>query len=59
MFAYTVLDGVFFGILFTCLYIKLCVHGKPSAMDVYQGKTTLQITYVDSVAVDSVVIFKK
>ena len=40
----------------------LCRHygirGVPSAMDVYQGKTTLQITYQDSVAIDSVVVFK-
>ena len=40
----------------------LCKHygvlGTPSAMDVYQGKTTLQITYQDSVAIDSVVVFK-
>ena len=31
---------------------------KPSAMDVYKGKTTLEITYRDSVPVDSVVVFK-
>ena len=31
---------------------------KPSAMDVYQGKTTLEITYKDGVAIDSVVVFK-
>jgi len=31
---------------------------KPSAMDVYRGKTTLEITYRDGVAVDSVVVFK-
>ena len=31
---------------------------KPTAMDVYQGKTTLEITYKDSVAIDSVVVFK-
>ena len=31
---------------------------KPTAMDVYQGKTTLQITYEDSIPVDSVVVFK-
>ena len=30
----------------------------PSAIDVYRGKTTLEITYRDSVAVDSVVVFK-
>lgn len=31
---------------------------SPSAMDVYRNKTTLEITYRDSVAVDSVVVFK-
>lgn len=31
---------------------------NPTAMDVYQGKTTLEITYKDSVAVDSTVVFK-
>lgn len=31
---------------------------KPTAMDVYQGKTTLEITYKDDVPVDSVVVFK-
>lgn len=30
----------------------------PTAMDVYQGKTTLKIIYEDGVAVDSVVVFK-
>lgn len=32
---------------------------EPSAMDVYQGKTTLEITYKDGVPVDSVVVFKE
>ena len=30
----------------------------PTPMDVYQGKTTLEITYKDGVPVDSVVVFK-
>ena len=30
----------------------------PTAIDVYRGKTTLEITYRDSVAVDSVVVYK-
>ncbi len=38
--------------------IKLSDENKPSAMDVYKGKTTLEITYKDGVAVDSVVVFK-
>lgn len=32
---------------------------KPTAMDVYKGKTTLEITYRDSIPVDSIVVFKK
>ena len=31
---------------------------EPTALDVYRGKTTLMITYRDSVAVDSVVVYK-
>ncbi len=31
---------------------------KPTAMDVYQGKTTLEITYRDGNPIDSVVVFK-
>lgn len=34
------------------------VH-TPTALDVYQGKTELRITYEDKVPVDSVVIYKK
>lgn len=31
---------------------------KPTALDVYRGKTTLEITYRDSVALDSTVVYK-
>lgn len=34
-----------------------CVY-KPSAMDVYRGKTTLEITYKDKAPVDSTVVWK-
>lgn len=30
----------------------------PQAIDVYRGKTTLEITYKDSIPVDTVVVFK-
>lgn len=48
-------------------YIGCCVLGyslaenttTPTAMDVYQGKTTLEITYRDSVPVDSIVVYKE
>lgn len=33
-------------------------YPRITAMDVYQGKTTLEITYRDGVAVDSCVVFK-
>ena len=31
---------------------------QPAAIDVYKGKTTLRVTYIDSIATDSVVVFK-
>jgi len=34
------------------------LNDTPTAMDVYKGKTTIEVTYRDSVAVDSVVVFK-
>ena len=37
----------------------LCIHlMKPTAIDVYEGKTTLEITYKDGVPVDSTVVWK-
>ena len=30
----------------------------PTALDVYRGKTTLEITYRDNIPVDSVVVYK-
>ena len=38
--------------------ILLCIHlMKPTAIDVYKGKTTLEITYRDGVPVDSTVVW--
>lgn len=34
------------------------INGSPEAIDVYMGKTTLEITYKDSIPMDSVVVFK-
>lgn len=31
---------------------------KPKAIDVYRNKTTLKITYVDSIPQDTIVVFK-
>ena len=36
----------------------LVILEEPQAMDVYKGKTTLEITYKNGVAIDSTVVFK-
>ena len=38
-----------------CLIINL---RKPKAIDVYQGNTTLEVTYKESTPIDSVVVWK-
>lgn len=49
-------------IIICMILISICgivfYTSKPTAMDVYQGKTTLEITYKDGVPVDSVVVWK-
>lgn len=53
---------VVFTIIFTCLAIgsihSIRTYDEPTALDVYRGKTTLEITYRDSVAIDSTVVYK-
>ena len=54
--------------LIASIVVGLCVllsylawlnsENTPTTLDVYRGKTTLEITYRDSVAVDSVVVYK-
>lgn len=44
--------------LLVLLVLILIQLKKPTAMDVYQDKTTLEITYKDGVPVDSVVVWK-
>ena len=45
-------------ILFGAFFVIMLVKSKPTALDVYRGKTTLEITYRDSVAIDSTVVYK-
>lgn len=48
--------NVLFGIiLFICVVYMI---NKPTALDVYEGKTELEITYRESIPVDSVVVYK-
>ena len=42
------------------LFIILIIYDwPPTAMDVYQGKTTLEYTVIDGVKVDSTVVWKE
>lgn len=50
---------VAFGTVLLIAAMETSKQDEPTAIDVYRGKTTLKITYVDSVAVDSVVVFKE
>jgi hypothetical protein len=57
--------GVFFGIILSILIAievvllsAILEVSKPTAMDVYQGKTTLEYTIRDNVKIDSIVVFK-
>ena len=57
-FPYGVVGGILsvvvpFVIIFLTLY-----WDKPTAIDVYRDKTTLEITYKDGVPIDSVVVYK-
>ena len=58
--------GVFIGaIIIMLMIIEICLveiikeKPTPSAIDVYQGKTTLEYTIRDGVKVDSIVVFKE
>ena len=45
-------------VLFTICVCGIISISAPKAIDVYRGRTTLEITYKDSIPIDSVVVFK-
>ena len=54
--------GIAIGTLMTielCLLDDIMGKHKPSALDVYRGHTELEITSVNGVPTDSVVVFKE
>lgn len=58
--------GVFLGVLVTIFCVmeidiisNIIEEPKPTPMDVYQGKTTLEYTIRDGEVIDSVVVFKE
>ena len=50
--------GGIFGIIGAIGHHAELDSNTPTALDVYRGKTTLEITYRDSVAIDSTVVYK-
>ena len=53
-FSFVFISGIWLGFFIMAVYDSY----HPTAMDVYRNKTTLEITYKDSVPVDSTVVFK-
>lgn len=49
--------GTVIGGILAMIFISIPV--EPTALDAHQGKTILEITYRDSIPVDSVVVFKE
>ena len=49
-------------LMYACFCIAVLLMGfglgYQTSLDVYRGKTTLEITYRDSVAIDSTVVYK-
>ena len=43
---------------FLVIFLLISYTSKPKAIDVYEGKTTLEITYKDKVPIDSTVVWK-
>ena len=52
---FVIVYSLFIFIVFILILIQI---QHPTAMDVYRGKTTLEITYKDGVPVDSTVVWK-
>lgn len=50
--------AVVFALLYGVFGSAYIQQYKPKPIDVYRGKTTLEITYRDSVAIDSTVVYK-
>ena len=58
--------GVFIGVVITmsvvlelCLISNIIEKPTPSALDVYRGNTELEITSVNGIPTDTIVVFKK
>lgn len=52
------LCAIICGIIFTIVLIDYNSKDNPTTLDVYEGKTTLEITYRDSIPIDTIVVLK-
>ena len=52
------IDIISTALIIICVILAIICKSRPTAMDVHQGKTTLEITYKDGVPVDSVIVWK-
>lgn len=50
--------GIVIGLFISTFLANMILVPKPTAIDVYQGKTTLEYTIRDGEIVDSVVVYK-
>jgi hypothetical protein len=50
--------GLGLGFIISHFLVLYYLSETPKALDVYRGKTTLQITYKDTIPVDTTVVFK-
>ena len=51
--------AIMVGVMLTVVIIDYNSKDNPTALDVYRNKTTLEITYRDSVPIDTIVVYKK
>ncbi len=56
-FPYGLIGGII-GVIIPALLLMYISITQPKAIDVYKGRTTLEITYKDGIPVDSAVVFK-
>lgn len=54
-FSFIFMSGIWIGFFILAVYDNY----HPTAIDVYRNKTTLEITYKDSIPIDSTVVFKE
>lgn len=50
--------GAIIAFIIAFFIVAIKINNTPQAIDVYRGKTTLKITYVDSIPQDTTVVFK-